>query len=184
MQRSNILKIFFLLVFIGLLVFAFLNKDKIDLVLIKEQINSLGIFAPMIFIAIYVVAAIAFLPSFTFTMLGGLLFGTLLGGLYSLIGASLGAMISFLISRYFASDWLEKSNSGMIQKLREGSEKQGWKFLAFTRLSMVFPYNLQNYGFGLTKMSCFQFTLITFLTMAPSTFFYAYLGFMGELALN
>ena len=113
-------------------------------------------------------------------MLGGLLFGTVWGGVFSLLGATLGAMLSFLASRYIASDWLEKSSSGIIQKLRDGASQKGWRFVAFTRIVPVFPYNLQNYGYGLTKISCFEFTLTTFLAMLPSTFIYAYLGHMGK----
>lgn len=163
-----------------LIVFASFNREIFEPDKIKNFIDGLGIFAPLVFISIYIFAAIAFLPSFVFTMLGGLVFGTVWGGIYSLLGATLGAMLSFLASRYIASDWLEKSSSGLIQKLRDGSSEKGWRFVAFTRLVPVFPYNLQNYGYGITKMTCWQFTLTTFIAMAPSTFIYAYLGYAGK----
>jgi uncharacterized membrane protein YdjX (TVP38/TMEM64 family) len=180
LKKINIQKIIFALVLITLVVLAFLNKDKIDLVLIKEQILALGLWAPVLFAFIYILAAIAFLPSFPFSMLAGLIFGFTWGGLYAVLAATLGAMLSFLIARYIAGDWLEGSNSEMITKLRTGSEKHGWKFLAITRLTMVFPYNLQNYGFGLTKMPFWLFTITTLWSMAPSVLVYVYLGSIGK----
>lgn len=167
-----------------MIAFASFNRELFSPETVKSFIESLGFFAPIVFILIYIFAAIAFLPSFIFTMLGGLVFGVVLGGIYSLIGATLGAMFSFLASRYIGSDWLEKSSSSLIQKLRDGTQEKGWRFVAFTRLVPVFPYNLQNYGYGLTKMSCWQFTLTTFWAMIPSTFIYAYLGFIGKAIVN
>lgn len=130
-----------MLAIIALIVFAALNRESLSGESITNFINSLGIFAIPIFVLIYVLAAIAFLPSFVFTMLGGLLFGTLWGGIFSLLGAVLGAMLSFLVSRYIASEWLEKSSSNIVQKLRDGTKEKGWRFVAFTRLVPVFPYS-------------------------------------------
>tara|TARA_B100001989_G_C24352775_1_gene370480 strand:+ start:206 stop:706 length:501 start_codon:yes stop_codon:yes gene_type:complete len=161
-------------------IFVALNKDLFSPEHITAFVKQFGIFAVPSFVLIYIIAALAFLPSFIFTMLGGLLFGTFWGGIFSLLGATLGAMLSFLVSRYIASDYLEKLPSVLIQKLRNGTQDKGWRYVAFTRLTMVFPYNLQNYGYGLTKISCFEFTLTTFLAMAPSTFAYAYLGHIGK----
>jgi uncharacterized membrane protein YdjX (TVP38/TMEM64 family) len=167
-----------------LIAFVSFNRELFSPEIIKSFIEDLGVFAPIVFVLIYIFAAIAFLPSFIFTMLGGLVFGVAWGGIYSLIGATIGAMLAFLASRYIGSGWLEKSSSGLIQKLRDGTQEKGWRFVAFTRLVPVFPYNLQNYGYGLTKMSCWQFTLTTFLAMIPSTFIYAYLGFIGKAIVN
>lgn len=179
-NKSNIIKILFFAGLIALVILCALNRKFLSPQNISSFIKSLGIFAAPVFIAIYIIAALAFLPSFVFTMLGGLVFGTAYGGIYSLIGATLGATLSFLASRYIASDWLENSSSTLIEKLRSGTENKGWRFVAFTRLSMIFPYNLQNYGYGLTKITCLEFTLATFFSMAPSTFVYAYLGSIGK----
>ena len=113
-------------------------------------------------------------------MFAGLIFDTVPGGFISLIAATLGAMFSFLLSRYIAHDWFENSSSKLIEKLKKGTKEKGWRFVAFTRLVPVFPYNLQNYCYGLTKMSCLEFTVTTFITMAPSTFIYSYLGHLGK----
>ena len=180
LNKSNILKILFFAGLLALVIFASFNRHLFSPQNISSFIKSLGIFAPLVFIAIYIIGALAFLPSFIFTMLGGLVFGTAWGGVYSLFGATLGAMFSFLASRYIASDWLENSSSGLLEKLRNGTLDKGWRFVAFTRLAPIFPYNLQNYGYGLTKITCLEFTLTTFFAMAPSTFMYAYLGSVGK----
>lgn len=184
MTKESIFKIIFAGGIVSLIIFASFNRELFSQESISLFLSGLGIYGPIVFVLVYILVAIAFVPSFVFTMLGGLLFGTVLGGFYALLGATLGAMLSFLASRYLASDWLEKSSSKLLQKLRDGTNEKGWRYVAFTRLVPVFPYSLQNYGYGLTKMSCWEFTLTTFFTMAPSTFIYSYLGHVGKAVIS
>jgi uncharacterized membrane protein YdjX (TVP38/TMEM64 family) len=62
-----------------------------------------------------------------------------------------------LIARYVAADWVERNVSGRLQDIKDGVEREGWRFVAFTRLVTVFPFNLLNYAFGLTRISPWTF---------------------------
>ena len=77
--------------------------------------------------------------------------------------------MAFLVSRYIARDWIEdKLKSPRWRRLDEGVEKRGWKIVAFTRLIPLFPFNLLNYAFGLTKIKFLHFAAATFIFMLPA----------------
>ena len=121
-------------------------RGTLDFQRLKDLLASYGIWAPLVFMGIYIVATILFLPGSALTIVGGLLFGPVLGTLYNVLGAVLGATASFLIARYVASDWVKAKAGGRLKQLLEGVEKEGWKFVAFVRLVPVFPFNLLNYA--------------------------------------
>ena len=89
--------------------------------------------------------------------------------IYTIFGATAGACLAFLISRYAARNWIEnKLKSPRWKKLDEGVESQGWKIVALTRLIPLFPFNLLNYAFGLTKIGFVPYALATFFCMLPA----------------
>jgi uncharacterized membrane protein YdjX (TVP38/TMEM64 family) len=88
---------------------------------------------------------------------------------YSITGATAGASLSFLISRYVAKDWVQgKLNGPRWKSLNSLVEKNGWKIVAFTRLVPVFPFNLLNYAFGLTTVSFPTYAATSFICMLPA----------------
>ena len=159
-----------------------LNKDLINPESLQSFIENAGFAAPIIFMLIYIISTIFFLPGSVLTLLGGVLFGPVFGTFYSLTAATIGAMASFLISRYLASDWVNKKAAGRTQQLINGVEKEGWRFVAFTRLVPLFPFNLLNYALGLTKISFSQYSIATFIFMLPGALAYTYLGYIGKEA--
>ena len=159
-----------------------INKDSISAEAIQTGIESAGVAAPLLFMLIYIVSTVLFLPGSVLTLLGGALFGPVFGTFYSLSAATIGAMLSFLIARYLASDWIEKKSSGRIKQLINGVESEGWRFVAFTRLVPLFPFNILNYALGLTKISFPQYSIATYLFMFPGAVAYTYLGYIGKEA--
>lgn len=121
---------------------------------LRGWILGFGAIAPVVFILLYAVATVAFLPGTPLSLLAGLVFGPVVGTLWIVIGATIGATLAFLIGRYAARDLVEgwTANNERIRKLDEGVEKQGWRMLLITRLVPLFPFNLQNYAYGLTKI--------------------------------
>lgn len=138
--------------------------------------------APFVYFLIYVVAVVFFMPGSVVTLVGGALFGPWLGLLYVSIASTTAAACAFLIARYFAADWVERKASGKIQTVKDGIETEGWRFVAFTRLVPIFPYNLLNYLFGLTKIDFWTYTGVTWLCMLPGTFAYVYTGYAAKVA--
>ncbi|OOG25929.1 sulfurtransferase [Thioalkalivibrio denitrificans] len=158
-------------------------RDRLTVDALEVWIGGLGPGAPWLFMGIYALAAVFFLPGSVLTLAGGALFGPVWGSLYSLTGATVGAILAFLVSRYAASDWVSRRAGGRLATLIRGVEQEGWRFVAFTRLVPLFPYNLLNYALGLTRIPIVPYVLATFVCMAPGAIAYTYLGYAGREAI-
>ena len=149
---------------------------------LRDWIGGFGVAAPLVFIAIYVVATVAFLPGTPLSLLAGLVFGPVFGTLWAVIGATIGATLAFLVGRYAARGLVEgwTSNNERLKRLDEGVERQGWRMLLITRLVPLFPFNLQNYAYGLTKIGLGTYVLLTALCIIPGAAAFTFAG--GSLA--
>ncbi len=161
---------------------AVLYRDAIDMLAMQNWIEQSGTLAPLIFMFIYVLGTVFFLPGSVLTLAGGALFGPIWGVFYNLTAATIGAVLSFLAARYLASDWVAKKSAGRLKQLINGVEKEGWHFVAFVRLVPVFPFNLLNYALGLTKIKWLDYSLATYICMLPGAIAYTYLGYIGKEA--
>src|SRR5579859_1777353 len=106
----------------GAIAWAVLNRDRLDPGSLQGQIQSLGFWAPLAFIALFALATVLFLPGALFGLAGGALFGLFWGSVWNLIGATLGATLAFLAARYVASDWVARRSGGRLKQLVEGVE--------------------------------------------------------------
>jgi len=182
MNMRLIIRILLMSVFAAGLVWAFINRGAIDISRIEETIQSFGIWAPVIFVAMFAAATVLFLPGTVFALAGGALFGPVWGTLFNLTGATFGAVLAFLATRLVLSDWVRQRTGPKLQKLISGVEAEGWRFVAFVRLVPLFPFNLVNYAFGLTKISLPAYGATTFVCMLPGALAYTYLGYAGKEA--
>lgn len=150
----------------------------------KALIEDAGPLGYVIYILIFIIAAIFSLPASVITITGGIVFGPILGALLALVGATIGAIAAFLVSRYIARGFIvdKFGNNAIFKKIEAGVEKNGKDFLILTRLVPVFPYNIQNYAYGVTNINLATYSIITLITMAPGAFVYAYMA--GEIAEN
>ena len=161
---------------------AIYYRDRFDVQLLEQWVNQAGVWAPVIFMLIYIAATVLFLPGSVLTLTGGVLFGPVLGVFYNLTAATIGASLSFLIARYLASDYVSQRSGGKLKQLISGVETEGWRFVAFTRLVPLFPFNLLNYALGLTKIRFIEYFGATAVFMLPGAFAYTYLGYAGREA--
>lgn len=150
----------------------------------RALIENAGALGYGLYIILYILVAIFSIPASIITIAAGIIFGPVLGGVLALTGGTIGAAAAFIVARYIARDFIvEKFGQNKIfQKIEQGVEKNGKDFLILTRLVPVFPYNIQNYAYGVTNINLVTYTLISFVTMAPGAFIYAYLA--GEIAVN
>ncbi len=183
-MNKHLLLVVTTLVLIFAISIAFYYRDDFSVELIKQWVDQVGWWAPVIFIFIYAAAAILFLPGTIFTFAGGIIFGPVLGVLYNLIGATLGAALSFLIARYLASNLVSQHSAGKLKQLINGVESEGWRFVAFVRLVPLFPFNLLNYALGLTKIRFIEYVLATFIFIIPACIAYTYIGYAGAEAIS
>jgi len=147
---------------------------------LQTWIGSYGVLAPVIYVLFYATAPALFLPGLPITVAGGILFGPFWGVFYAIIGATAGACLAFLVSRYLAREWVEgRLKSPRWKRLDDDVEKHGWKVVAFTRLIPLFPFSLLNYAFGLTNIRFWQYAVTSFLFMLPACI--AYIVFSSSL---
>jgi len=124
------------------------------------------------------------MPGSLFALAAGALFGPIWGSLLSLLGATLGAGMAFVIARYFAGDWVARKTGGGLKKFIEGVEAENWRFVAFVRLVPLFPFNLTNYALGLTRIKLVPYVITSFICMAPGGVAYTWLGHAGREAFD
>ncbi|MEG3861546.1 TVP38/TMEM64 family protein [Microcoleus sp. herbarium12] len=148
------------------------------------QIEHLGVWGPIAFIATYNFATILFIPGSVLTLGGGVLFGLWWGSIYVLIAATLGATFAFLIGRYLSRDRVVKYMEAhpKFKALDRAVAKEGLKIVFLTRLCPLFPFNLLNYALGITQVSLKDYVLGS-SGMIPGTVMYVYSGsLVGNIA--
>lgn len=146
-----------------------------------QWINDLGPSAAIVFIIIYMVATVFFFPASILTLGAGIIFDIFLGSLYVFIAASVGASLAFLVGRYIARGWVEKRIEGnpRFKAIDQAVAEEGMKIVLLTRLSPIFPFNLLNYAYGLTKVT-FRDYVIGTLGILPGTIMYVYVGSLAK----
>ena len=150
-----------------------------------NAIAALGPAAPIAFIAIYVLACVLFIPGSILTIGAGVIFGVVWGSIYVSIASTAGATAAFVVGRYFARDAIARRIEGnpRFRSIDDAVAREGWKIVLLTRLSPVFPFNLLNYAYGLTRVRLGEYVLASWIGMMPATVMFVYIGSLsGDLA--
>lgn len=164
------------------IVWVVTSDTRFDAGTVERQVEALGLWAPVGFVALYALAAVLFLPGLVMSLAGGALFGPLWGSLYNIVGATIGATLAFLVARYLLGDWVMRKAGGRASQLIDGVEAEGWRFVAFARLVPVFPFNLLNYALGLTRIPLVTYVVASAVCMFPGAVAYTWLGYAGREA--
>jgi len=143
-----------------------------------EWTQGLGIWGPVFVVAFYVVACVFLLPGSILTLGAGFLFKLVVGAITVSIGSTLGACAAFWVGRTVARNWIagKVAQNEKFAAIDEAVARQGFKIVLLTRLSPVFPFNVLNYAFGLTKISFWKYVLGSWIGMIPGTLMYVYFG--------
>ena len=164
---------------VGLLFAILLYFDlQVQLLQFFDWLQTLGFWAPLLFIVIDMLLVIFLLPSILFTLAAGFLFGAALGSLCVIVATTLGAVSAFFISRYSFSEGVKDylRNHKKLKVVNDELVHEGWKLILLTRLVPFFPLKLSNYFFGATNFSMADFVIGTFIGIIPNTFFIVYMG--------
>ncbi|HPG00425.1 MAG TPA: TVP38/TMEM64 family protein [Kiritimatiellia bacterium] len=142
---------------------------------VQAYIRSLGVWGPVAYIGLCVVAVACFSPATPLLMIAPL-FGMWLGTLYASIGLTAGASVSFLLARYTARPGVENAvrNHPSFARLDDGARRMGWKMVAITRLVPIFPFNLQNFAYGLTGIPFATYAIVSWLCLLPVIAIYVF----------
>lgn len=180
-NSTALVKMVFLLFFIGLAVYLvrfsparqYLTADQLELLL-----ETAGIWAPLMFIIIYVAGICLFLPGTLLTALGAAIFGPYWGFLYVWTGAMIGAGLAFLIGRYLGRDFAASLIGDRLKRFDDAIERNGFATVLYLRL-MYFPFTPMNFGMGLTKVRFWDYIAGTALGILVGTFIFTF--FVGTL---
>src|SRR5262244_3576956 len=171
------------LVLVAAAAWVIVHRHELDLALLDARLAALGPWAPIGYVALYALGTVAFVPGTLFALAGGALFGPVWGSIWNLTGATVGATLAFLAARYIGGDWVTRKAGGLLKRLIDGVDAEGWRFVAFVRLVPLFPFNLSNYALGLTHIPLHHYVLATLVCMVPATVAYTWLGHAGRGAL-
>lgn len=141
---------------------------------LRDWIAAMGPAGMAVYVGLYIVAVLAALPGLPISIAGAAIFGAFHGVILVSIGSTLGSGLAFLTARYLARDavgrWL--SGSEKFRRLDRMTEEHGAIIVAVTRLVPLFPFNLLNYGFGLTRVPFWTYLFWSWLCMLPGTIVY------------
>jgi uncharacterized membrane protein YdjX (TVP38/TMEM64 family) len=138
---------------------------------LREAATGAGGWAPVLYVLGYVLAELLFVPAIPLTVLGGVLFGPAWGAAYASAGATLAAAVAFLIARHVAREAIARRVAGSprLARMDAALARHGWRILVVTRLVPLFPFNLQNFAYGLTSIRFWTYVLVSWATMLPGT---------------
>ena len=148
-----------------------------------QQLGSAGV---IVFIIVYALATVLFLPGWIFTVGAGLVYGIIGGTLVALTGAVIGATLAFLVARYVLRKNIEEfaEKNPRFKAIDRAIGENGWKIIGLLRLSPLIPFNLSNYFYGITSVSLKAYVAISAVGMIPGTLLYAYLGAIGKAGIS
>lgn len=153
---------------------------------LEGWIRGLGVWGPLAYAAVYVVAVVALVPASAMTVAAGALFGPLVGTAVVSAGSTIGAALAFLIARHLARDAVARRvrRYPRFHAIDRAIGEGGWKVVALLRLSPAVPFNLQNYLYGLTRIRFWPCVLTSWVAMLPGTLMFVYLGHAGRAGLE
>jgi uncharacterized membrane protein YdjX (TVP38/TMEM64 family) len=129
------------------------------------------------FIAVYIIQTALSLPGATILSLAaGAIFGSIMGTVYAVTAASIGATLAFLVTRYLLRDFVLARFGSRLEGMNRELEQRGFNYLLFLRLVPVFPFFLINLAAGLTRLPLRTFILGTLIGIIPGGFVFVNAG--------
>lgn len=174
-----------LLLLVALILFFYFRLDKyLSFEVLQKQRNILhswttqhSIIAPIIYMITYIIAVAISIPGAIFlTLIGGFLFGIMMGTIYVLISATIGASILFLAARSAFNSFFALKAKPWIQKMEKGFQQNALQYLLFLRLVPLFPFWLVNIVPALLNVRLKTFLIATFFGIIPGTVIYISVG--------
>ena len=142
-----------------------------------DFVGANGVLAACVYVLAYAaVVALSVPGAAVMTLAGGFLFGVVLGASLTVIGATLGATLLFLIARSAAGDFLRQRAGPFLARMSEGFSKDSFFYLLFLRLVPAFPFWAVNLAPALLGMRLAPFVIATALGIIPGTIVYTAFG--------
>ncbi len=173
---------FGLLCALGVFIYSYVSMYDMSfkdfLLMVREDIKGLlmahMVLAPLVYIIIYIVRPLVFLPTSILTPLSSAVFGPLLGWIYTFIGENIAASVAFLVARYFGGDQVKKFKK--LALIETELKEHGLRTVIFLRLVPLFPFDVVNFGLGFTSIKWREYVIGTALGVIPGLTAYIFLG--------
>lgn len=162
----------------AIIILCILSYPHLSPQTIHAFIKENSIAAPLLFIAICTIKSVMFfLPSMGLTIVAGVLFGTVWGTLYVVIGGAFSTLVGFYFARWIGRDTVEKlvKRNVLIKQIEEQSKQHGKKTVLFMRLFNV-PWDIVSYWAGLSGVGFKDFYIASLIPLVPVSFLYTYFG--------
>ncbi len=149
------------------------------------EIHGWGAGGALVFIPVYIIASILFIPGALLNLMAGAIYGTPMGCLLVSVSSTLSAGAVFLAGRYLSRGWILKkiSTHPKVKLIDEEVGKRGWKMVMMLRFAAILPFSVLNYGLGLSRIRFRDYILTSWLAMMPGSFLYVYLGHFAREAV-
>ena len=175
-RRAARLRLAALAIALGGLVVLFAATGSLSPEKVRDHVDGYGAAGPLVFIAVSSALTVCLFPGPLLAGASGLLFGTALGTPVSIVSATLGAVLAFSLSRWWAHDAVEELAGPRTRALRAWVGRRGFLSILYARIAPGVPYSLVNYAAGLTPVRLSAFTAATAIGCAPRAFAYTALG--------
>ena len=176
MNKRQIAKWLTVAVVVALLIWLSRSVFQVDASDLRNWILSFGLWSPVIYIIVYTIRPLVFFPASVLSIAGGLAFGAWMGTVYTIIGATLGAMLSFYVAKTVGKSFVKKEWTGNAGKIQSQMEQNGFLYVLLFRLIPVINFDLISYMAAIAKVRFTSFALATFIGIIPGTFAYNFLG--------
>ncbi len=158
--------------------------EAVDYAALEAWFQDFGVWAHLLFVIAFVVLAMFPIPSTLWVLLGGSLFGPLVGTVLSVFSATVAAVLAFVIGRFLARDYVKARAGPRVRQVMRGVEAEGWRVVAMTRLIPIFPFAPTNYALGLTGIRLQSYAWATGIALIPNLAAYTWLGHATRQAIS
>ncbi|MDQ6969930.1 MAG: TVP38/TMEM64 family protein [Mariprofundus sp.] len=146
-------------------------------VLLLAWVDAHALLAPLLYVLLYIAVVAFSLPGgLLMTLCGGFFFGALAGGLYAVVGATLGATALFMIAKTSLGDYLLAKAGDMVRKMQQGFAEDALSYMFVLRLVPLFPFFIVNLVPAFLGVPLRTYLIATFFGIMPATFVYALTG--------
>lgn len=152
---------------------------------LRAFIESFEGLASLIFILMCTVRGLAFLPCGLFSALGGLLFGPVLGTVYTLAGLTAGSVVTFYMARVLGKGWAQRVMGHSYDKYEGYISRDSFMSIFLMRVIPVLPFDAVSCIAGMSRAGAGKYAIATLIGSMPGVFIYVYFGdSIGSLSIQ
>lgn len=164
-----------IILILGSIIYKLFSMN-IDVEDIQVYVSSFGKLAPIVYIIMFALVPLTLFPDSILAIGGGIVFGLAKGYIYTVIGALIGASISFYISRKLGRNFVKKITNEKLDNIENIINSKGFFVVLILRLIPLFPFDIISYSAGLTSIKYKDFFMATIIGTVPGILVFTNIG--------